>query len=68
MGEKSRRAALYLRVSRDEQTTQNQRLALERVAEHRGWQIVRTYEDQGCEFACNIDPLRGVFASNSDPL
>ena len=21
-----------------------------------------------CEFACNIDPLRGVFASNSDPL
>ena len=22
----------------------------------------------GCEFACNIDPLRGVFASNSDPL
>ena len=23
---------------------------------------------QKCEFACNIDPLRGVFASNSDPL
>jgi hypothetical protein len=21
-----------------------------------------------CEFACNIDPLRGVFASKSDPL
>jgi DNA invertase Pin-like site-specific DNA recombinase len=47
MAEKSPRAALYLRVSRDEQTTENQRLVLERVAEHRGWLIVQTYEDQG---------------------
>jgi hypothetical protein len=22
----------------------------------------------GCKIACNIDPLRGLFASNSDPL
>ena len=22
----------------------------------------------GCKIACNIDPLRGAFASNSDPL
>ena len=21
-----------------------------------------------CKIACNIDPLRGLFASNSDPL
>lgn len=39
------RAAIYLRVSRDDQTTKNQWLALERVAAHRGWAIVQTYED-----------------------
>ena len=41
------RAAIYLRVSRDDQTTENQRLVLARVADHRGWSIVQTYEDQG---------------------
>ena len=41
------RAAIYLRVSRDDQTTENQRLVLARVADHRGWAIVQTYEDQG---------------------
>jgi hypothetical protein len=30
------RAATYLRVSRDDQTTENQRLVLERVAQRRG--------------------------------
>ena len=39
------RAAIYLRVSRDDQTTENQRLVLAKVAEHRGWVIVQTYED-----------------------
>jgi hypothetical protein len=34
------RAAIYLRVSRDDQTTENQRLVLERVAGHRGWTIL----------------------------
>ena len=32
---KTKRAALYLRVSTDGQTTENQRLALEAVAQHR---------------------------------
>jgi DNA invertase Pin-like site-specific DNA recombinase len=41
------RTAIYLRVSRDDQTTENQRLVLARVAEHRGWLIVQTYEDSG---------------------
>ena len=41
------RAATYLRVSRDNQTTENQRLVLARVAGHRGWLIVQTYEDHG---------------------
>jgi Resolvase, N terminal domain len=41
------RAAIYLRVSRGDQTTENQRLVLARVAQYRGWMIVQTYEDQG---------------------
>jgi len=41
------RVALYLRVSTAlEQTTENQRLALEAVASKRGWQIVAVYEDK----------------------
>jgi DNA invertase Pin-like site-specific DNA recombinase len=40
------RAALYLRVSTtDRQTTENQRMGLAKVAEHRGWEIVQVYED-----------------------
>jgi DNA invertase Pin-like site-specific DNA recombinase len=42
------RVALYLRVStaNGQQTTENQRLALEDVAKQRGWRIVAVYEDQ----------------------
>ena len=48
MTTKETRAALYLRVSTtDGQTTENQRMALARVAAHRGWEIVQTYEDAG---------------------
>lgn len=39
------RVALYLRVSTDGQTTENQRLELERIAEHSSWQIVGVFED-----------------------
>jgi DNA invertase Pin-like site-specific DNA recombinase len=49
------RAAIYLRVSRDDQTTENQRLVLEKVAGHRGWLIVQTYEDQGISGAKGRD-------------
>ena len=50
------RAALYLRVSTtDGQTTENQRLALAKVAEHRGWEIVQTYEDSGISGAKGRD-------------
>jgi DNA invertase Pin-like site-specific DNA recombinase len=49
------RAAIYLRVSRDDQTTENQRLVLERVAGHRGWTIVQSYEDQGVSGATGRD-------------
>ena len=49
------RAAIYLRVSRDDQTTENQRLVLARVAGHRGWEIIHAYEDQGISGAKGRD-------------
>ncbi|MES0055181.1 recombinase family protein [Mesorhizobium sp. M0078] len=50
-----KRAALYLRVSTKEQTTQNQRRELERVAEAKGWQISAVYEDEGISGAKGRD-------------
>jgi len=52
---KQTRAAMYLRVSRDDQTTENQRLVLARVAEHRGWVITEIYEDAGISGAKGRD-------------
>ena len=42
-----RRAAIYLRVSTDGQTVDNQRLELEQAAERAGWEIVGVYDDNG---------------------
>jgi DNA invertase Pin-like site-specific DNA recombinase len=44
---KAKRAALYLRVSTDSQTTDDQRIALERVAAQRGWTVSAIYDDNG---------------------
>src|SRR5258708_35743548 len=43
----TRRAALYLRVSTDKQTVENQELQLRQVAERRGWEVVEVYDDAG---------------------
>jgi DNA invertase Pin-like site-specific DNA recombinase len=40
-----KRVGLYLRVSKGDQTSDNQLLDLKRVAEQRGWDIVETYVD-----------------------
>jgi hypothetical protein len=50
------RAEIYLRVSRDDQTTENQRLVLDRVAGHRSWIIVQTYQDAGVSGAISVPP------------
>lgn len=50
-----KRAALYLRVSTKDQTTDNQRLELERVATARGWPVVAVYEDEGISGAKGRD-------------
>lgn len=50
-----RRVAIYLRVSTAGQTTENQRLELERVASQRGWQVIDIYEDAGISGAKGRD-------------
>jgi len=42
-----KRAALYVRVSTDVQTTENQQLDLTAVANRAGWEIIEIYADQG---------------------
>ena len=44
---KTKRVAIYLRVSTTDQTVENQRQDLMRVAEQRGWQVVQEYVDHG---------------------
>lgn len=50
-----KRAVLYLRVSTDGQTTENQRLELIRVAHLSGWDVVDTYEDHAVSGAKGRD-------------
>ena len=42
-----KRAAIYIRVSTDGQTVDNQRLELEQAAKRAGWEIVGVYDDDG---------------------
>ena len=49
------KAALYLRVSTDGQTTGNQRLELEKIAHLAGWKIAGVYEDDGISGAKGRD-------------
>lgn len=63
---KTKRAALYLRVSTDGQTVENQRRVLEAVAERRGWPIVAVYEDAGISGAKGRDKRPGFNAMLND--
>lgn len=42
-----KRTGIYLRVSTDQQTTENQRRVLLEIAERSGWDVVAIFEDQG---------------------
>src|SRR6266850_3490113 len=55
-----KKVALYLRVSTDSQTTDNQRRELEAVAKRSGWQIIKTYEDAGISGAKGRDKRPGL--------
>jgi len=43
----TKRAALYVRVSTDAQTLENQIRELRQVARRRGWDVVEVYSDAG---------------------
>jgi len=66
MTRKPKRAALYLPVSRDGQTTENQQLALEAVASQRGWTVTDVYEDNGISGAKGRDQRLGLNALLKD--
>jgi DNA invertase Pin-like site-specific DNA recombinase len=50
-----KRAAIYIRVSTDGQTTENQRREIEQVASRAGWSITEIYEDAGISGAKGRD-------------
>jgi DNA invertase Pin-like site-specific DNA recombinase len=54
-----KRVGIYLRVSTNGQTTENQRRELEAVAARSGWEIVGIYEDAGISGAKGRDERPG---------
>src|SRR5262249_36163721 len=69
----TRRVALYVRVSTDGQTTENQRRELEAVAERHCWNIVEVFQDRGVSGAKSRDErpamrrlMRGVARRDFD--
>jgi DNA invertase Pin-like site-specific DNA recombinase len=68
MVRKVRRAALYLRVSTDDQTVENQRLALEATCDQRGWEIVQVYADNGISGSNGRDERPGLDALLKDAV
>lgn len=57
-----KRCGIYLRVSTDQQTTENQRRILLEVAERSGWEVVGIYEDHGISGAKGRDRRPGFDA------
>ncbi len=58
----SKRAALYVRVSQDSQTVENQTLILNEVARRSGWEIVHVFADEGISGAKGRDKRPGYDA------
>jgi DNA invertase Pin-like site-specific DNA recombinase len=55
-----KRAAIYVRVSTDKQTVENQVAALRQIAERRGWEVVEQYSDSGISGAKGRDGRPGL--------
>jgi DNA invertase Pin-like site-specific DNA recombinase len=56
----TKRAALYVRVSTDAQTLENQIRELRQVAERRGWDVVEVYRDAGISGTKGRDGRAGL--------
>jgi len=54
-----KRAAIYVRVSTDKQTVENQ-VTLRQIAERRGWDVVEQYSDAGISGAKGRDERPGL--------
>ena len=64
----TKRAALYVRVSTDAQTLENQIRELRQVAGRRGWDVVEVYSDAGKKVNGRItkkSPYRGAHIKSS---
>jgi DNA invertase Pin-like site-specific DNA recombinase len=57
---RTKRVALYVRVSTDHQSVKNQERELQAVAERHGWQVVATFKDQGISGAKGRDKRPGL--------
>ena len=55
-----KRAAIYVRVSTDKQTVENQLRELRQIAERRGWEVVKEYQDAGISGAKGRDDRPGL--------
>jgi DNA invertase Pin-like site-specific DNA recombinase len=62
----AKRAAIYLRVSTDEQTTENQERELREVAARSGHEIVAVYRDEGISGAKGRDKRPRFDAMHKD--
>ena len=56
----AKRAAIYVRVSTDKQTVEDQVQELRRIAERRGWEVVEEYRDAGISGAKGRDQRPGL--------
>jgi DNA invertase Pin-like site-specific DNA recombinase len=63
---KPKRAALYVRVSTDHQSVENQVRELKQVAERRGWTVEEVYRDAGISGAKGRDKRPGLDAMLKD--
>jgi len=55
-----KKAAIYVRVSTDKQTVENQVRELRQIAERRGWQVAQEYRDAGISGAKGRDGRPGL--------
>src|SRR5512139_2014911 len=67
-GQRGNRAALYLRVSTDQQTTDNQERELREAAAAKGLEVVRVYQDQGISGAKGRDKRPGLDQALKDAV
>jgi DNA invertase Pin-like site-specific DNA recombinase len=56
----AKKAAIYVRVSTDRQTVENQLSELRQIAERRGWEVVEEYRDAGISGAKGRDGRPGL--------